>query len=509
MDENKKYLGKKEIWLYSVAALGQGMMYAIMSGYITDFYLQVLHLPLVFVLVLTFVSRFWDAVNDPIVGSMVDRNTTKWGKFKPYVAFSALPMAVLTFLMFFDWNGALDIQAHPEVATGAMVYAAVTYVLWDMAYTVGDVPFWSLPNVMTPNPDERGQLFSLSRTINSIGSAIPTVLFAVLFTFAGKLGVTSDGTKYLIIVSFVSIVGLALYMISCFTVKERVIVPNLPKEKKDPNEPSVLKRLLQCKPLMLVVTMGILASGRYLMGAASVHVARYAFFVGNITEGMDAEAIKAQVDKSVGIVNTLLTGCSAVGMFGTMLLLPKLYKKFDYKNIVVVACIAGFAASLITTVFGAISITKGIGWMFYLCIPFLVIQCVPLGVLNVTSYAMVGDCLDYLEWKTGYRDNALGSACQTFVNKLSNALATGFVIIMYIIIGLDPKDTMSDGAVRLVTELSNVQRVGMFSLVSIVPGVSMLVCAIPVFFYDIAGEKKKTITAELAQMRQSKGINIE
>ena len=170
MDENKKYLGKKEIWLYSVAALGQGMMYAIMSGYITDFYLQVLHLPLVFVLVLTFVSRFWDAVNDPIVGSIVDRHTTKWGKFKPYVAFSALPMAVLTFLMFFDWGGALDIKAHPEVAVGAMVYATVTYVLWDMAYTVGDVPFWSLPNVMTPNPDERGQLFSLSRTINSIGS---------------------------------------------------------------------------------------------------------------------------------------------------------------------------------------------------------------------------------------------------------------------------------------------------------------------------------------------------
>ena len=147
MDENKKYLGKKEIWLYSVAALGQGMMYAIMSGYITDFYLQVLQLPLVFVLVLTFVSRFWDAVNDPIVGSIVDRHTTKWGKFKPYVAFSAIPISVLTFLMFYDWGLS---------QTQAMIYAAVTYVLWDMAYTVGDVPFWSLPNVMTPIPTKEG-----------------------------------------------------------------------------------------------------------------------------------------------------------------------------------------------------------------------------------------------------------------------------------------------------------------------------------------------------------------
>ena len=362
---------------------------------------------------------------------------------------------------------------------------------------------------MTPNPDERGQLFSLSRTINSIGSAIPTVLFGILFVFAGKLGIRSDGTKYAIIVTFVSVVGLSLYMISCFAVKERVLIPNMPKEKKDPNEPSVLRRLLQCRPLMLVVTMGILASGRYLMGAASVHVARYAFFVGKITEGMTADQISAEVSKSIGTVNTILTGCSAVGMFGTMLVLPYLYKKYDYKKIVVIACFAGFFSSIITTVFGAISIAKDIGWMFFLCIPFLIIQCVPLGVLNVTSYAMVGDCLDYLEWKTGYRDNALGSACQTFVNKLSNALATGFVIIMYMIIGLDPKDTMANGAVKLVTDLSHIQRVGMFSLVSIVPGLSMLVCAIPVFFYDISGEKKKRITAELAQMRQAKGITIE
>lgn len=500
MDENKKYLGKKEIWLYSVAALGQGMMYAIMSGYITDFYLQVLHLPLVFVLVLTFVSRFWDAVNDPIVGSIVDRHTTKWGKFKPYVAFSAIPISVLTFLMFYDWGLS---------QTQAMIYAAVTYVLWDMAYTVGDVPFWSLPNVMTPNPDERGQLFSLSRTINSIGSAIPTVLFGILFVFAGKLGIRSDGTKYAIIVTFVSVVGLSLYMISCFAVKERVIIPNVQKEKKDPNEPSVLRHLLQCRPLMLVVTMGILASGRYLMGAASVHVARYAFFVGKITEGMTADQISAEVSKSIGTVNTILTGCSAVGMFGTMLLLPRLYKKYDYKTIVVFACLAGFGASLITTVLGVISIVKDVRLLFFFCIPFILVQCVPLGVLNVTSYAMVGDCLDYLEWKTGYRDNALGSACQTFVNKLSNALATGFVIIMYMIIGLDPKNTMADSAVKLVTDLSHIQRVGMFSLVSIVPGLSMLVCAIPVFFYDISGEKKKRITAELAQMRQAKGITIE
>ena len=169
----------------------------------------------------------------------------------------------------------------------------------------------------------------------------------------------------------------------------------------------------------------------------------------------------------------------------------------------------GFIASIVSTVLGSLSIFTSANWLVYLLIPFIIIQCIPLGALNVTAYAMIGDSLDYLEWKTGFRDNALGSACQSFVNKLGNALATTFIVIMYMIINLDPAQSVSQDAVIRVTELSDMQRFGMFSLVSIVPGVSLILTAIPVFFYDLTGKKKETITAELAARREAQGISIE
>ena len=183
--------------------------------------------------------------------------------------------------------------------------------------------------------------------------------------------------------------------------------------------------------------------------------------------------------------------------------MPKLMKKFDYKKIVITTCLAGFVASIFTTV---------IGWYtanLYICIPFILISCIPLGVLNVVSSAMICDCLDLIELQTGFRDNGLGAACQGFVNKLGNALATSGIIIAYMLIGLEPENMLSSTAIVAATDLTKMQNFGMFSLVSIVPGVSMLLCAIPMFFYKISGKEKERIVTELAEKRAREGIVVE
>ena len=497
----KKYMGKKEMIMFGVAACGQGMIYAVMSSYISDFYISVMRLPLVFVLLLMLLARVWDAVNDPMMGMIADKYTTKLGKMKPYVLFTAIPIGVLTFFMFYVPEGLNT--------TELMIYAAFIYVFWGMTYTVSDVPFWTLPNIMTPNPEERATTISLGRTINGIGTAVPLALFMVL-SFIPAL---SDGTiaaekqKYMILVLVACIIGISLFVTSFFTVKERVQLP--PKPKRKPGEPGTLKRLFACKPLMIVVIMGVLSSGRYMMQVAAIHVARYAFYIGPSLDGLTGEALEEALSGSIGTVSTLFQVCSAIGMFGSMLVMPLLYKKFNYKQIVTVSCVGGFIASVVSTLLGSLSIFTSANWLVYLLIPFIIIQCIPLGALNVTAYAMIGDSLDYLEWKTGFRDNALGSACQSFVNKLGNALATTFIVIMYMIINLDPAQSVSQDAVIRVTELSDMQRFGMFSLVSIVPGVSLILTAIPVFFYDLTGKKKETITAELAARREAQGISIE
>ena len=494
--ETKKYIPKKEMMSFCVAAMGQGMIYAMMSSYISDYYLNVLQLAPMFVLMLMLLARVWDAINDPLMGIIVDRRTTKRGKMKPYILYASLPIAILTILMYLSPNLS---------KTNLMIYSAVVYVAWGMIYTMADVPFWSLPNVLTPDAEERGSVISLGRTFNGVGSAVPEVLFLVIGLTLPKILGISDGLeynkkKYLIMAAITVAIGMVLYVRSYFKVKERVVIPD---RKHVPGEPSQLSRIFKCKPLMLVILMGVLSSGRYMVQAAAVHVARYAFYIGPDLAGLSEAERVAAIDASVSSVKTIFQVCAIVGMFGAMLFMPVLMKKFDYKKIVIVTCLLGFVSSLFTTF---------IGWFkmnLYICIPFILISCIPLGVLNVISYAMIGDCLDYMELETGFRDNGLGSACQGFVNKLGNALATSGIVVMYMFIGLEPDKMLSSTAVMAATDLATGQRFAMFSLVSIVPGVSLLLCAIPMFFYKIAGKEKERITTELARVREEKGIVIQ
>ncbi len=140
--EEKKYVGKKELWMFALGAGGQGMIYAMMSSYISDYYVNVLQLNLWFVLGLMLLARVWDAINDPLMGMIVDSHTTKWGKMKPYILFASIPIAALTILMYLSPN--LE-------GSKLMVYCAVVYIAWGMCYTMADVPFWGLPNVITPD----------------------------------------------------------------------------------------------------------------------------------------------------------------------------------------------------------------------------------------------------------------------------------------------------------------------------------------------------------------------
>lgn len=490
--EEKNYASKSEVRAYSIAALGQGLVYSCMSSYITDYYMNVLALDAMFVILLMLLARVWDAINDPLMGMIVDRHQTKRGRLRPYPIITAIPIAILTILMFLPPLG-FDVS---ERTKGMYVYVAVVYVLWGMIYTSSDVPFWSMPNLMTPNPKERGRIISYGRTVGGVGSAVTVALPMIVGYFTAKSS-NPDVLKYAIMAISMSVIGMPLFSISSFKVKERISIPNA--TKRDPNEPSTLSRIFHCKPLMLVVVAGILSFGRYMLQSAAPHVARYAgLYIGSKPTTVE------QYQSNISTVALVIQVCAAVGMFGTMLLMPKLFKKFEYKTLMISSCLGGFVASVITLI---------VGWTtqnLLICIPFMIISSIPLGVINVVSGAMVCDCLDYIEWKTGYRDTAVGSACQSFVNKLGNAFATVVIILMYMVVHIDvaAMNSKPEAIVETAMNMGDPQRFAMFALVSIVPGISLLLTAIPMFFYDIVGEKKEKITVELAEMRKERGIVV-
>lgn len=487
----KTYTPKKEWISYCVGALGQGMVYAIMSSYISDFYMNVLKLAPLFVLFLMLFARVWDAVNDPIMGYVMDRVSPKRGKMRPYLLYTPIPIAILTVLLFYAPN---------LTGTKLMIYATVTYVLWGMIYTSSDVPFWSLPNAMTPNPDERGNIISKGRTANGVGSAVPMAFFMVLgfvLPAFNLSGTQLEKTKYMVIAMFCAVVGNLLFASVYFKTKERVVIPNPPKRKK--GEKTALGLVFSCKPLMLTAAMGVLSSARYMYQAGAVHVARYSFYIGKDLTGLSALEKEAALQSNISLVATVFQVASALGMFGAMLLMPLLFKKFNYKQIVIFTSIMGAVASLIVWFLGY--------ERFWLCVPFFVISCIPLGAINVCAFAMIGDCLDYMEWKSGKRMTGLGSAIQSFVTKLGNAISTSFIIVMYMIVRLDVA-SISASVTANPLEMGDGVRTGMFSLISIIPAVSLLLCTVPLFFYDLVGEKKERITRELAEQREARGIVI-
>ena len=494
-NEAKKYVPKKETQAYAIAALGQGLVYSCMSSYITDYYMNVLTLNAIFVIMLMLLARVWDAINDPMMGMIMDRYSTKRGRMRPYPLATALPIAALTILMFV--NPGFDTK---DKSIWLYVFVSVVYVLWGMVYTVSDVPFWSLPNVMTPNPKERGNLISYGKTVGGIGSAVTVALPIIVGYVVADMDVErANIVKYAVMAISMAVIGMPLFTLATFKTKERVKIPDA--QKRAPGEPSTLKRIFTCKPLMLVVLSGMLSFGRYMLQAAAPHVARYSgFYIGTKPTTVD------EYNSNISTVALVIQVCAAIGMFGAMIFLPKLYKKFEYKQIMIVSCIGGFIASCFTLI---------IGWTtqnLLICIPFMLISSIPLGVINNVSFAMVCDCLDFMEWKTGFRNNGLGSACQSFVNKIGNAFATVMIIVMYLIVNIDVSNLnvgSGEAVVNAINSLSGTQNFAMFSLVTIVPGISLLLCAIPLFFYDLTGEKKNRVFSELAELRKERGIDIE
>ena len=244
---DKKYITPKEKWSFAIAGLGQNMAYGIMSSFLLAFYTDIVFSDALWVVtIIMIIARVWDAINDPIMGSIVDRTRTKWGKCRPYLLAAPFPIAIFTILIFIAPDAALGIR---------IAYAMFTYILWGMLYTMSDVPFWGLPSAMTPNSRERADFISFARVLNGIGSALP---FLVMELFKQHGNYTRQ--SYLYSAISMAVVGAALFSLAFFNTKERIIPP-VEKLKIIDN----LKLVKQNKPLILVLILGVLCFGRYVI----------------------------------------------------------------------------------------------------------------------------------------------------------------------------------------------------------------------------------------------------
>ena len=179
--ETKKGLTGKEKFAYGIGAVGKDMVYMLSASYILYYFQDIMKTSAIAMGVILLVARVFDAFNDPIMGVVVAKTKTRWGKFRPWLLIGTITNAVILFLMF---------AAPPTLdGKGLVAYAAVTYILWGVTYTMMDIPYWSMIPAFTEGGKEREGLSALARSCAGVGSALVTI-----FTVMAVAGIGSSLT---------------------------------------------------------------------------------------------------------------------------------------------------------------------------------------------------------------------------------------------------------------------------------------------------------------------------
>ena len=176
--ETKKGLTGKEKFAYGIGAVGKDMVYMLSASYVLYYFQDIMKTSAIAMGFILLIARVFDAFNDPIMGVIVAKTKTKWGKFRPWLLIGTITNAVILFLMF---------AAPPTLdGKGLIAYAAVTYILWGVTYTMMDIPYWSMIPAFTEGGKEREGLSALGRSCAGVGSAIVTILTVMAVTAIGS-----------------------------------------------------------------------------------------------------------------------------------------------------------------------------------------------------------------------------------------------------------------------------------------------------------------------------------
>ncbi len=495
---DKKYLTMKERICFTVGAFGRSGIYTLMSMFTLVFFQNGAGLTLKQGTTIILIGRIFDALNDPLMGMIVDRTKSKWGKMRPYLLFSPVPIAICTILLFS--------APFSHGSTAAFVWALVTYILWGVAFTIQDVPFWGLSSVITPLESERTSFISTARLGSTFGGILPALLVPILYQ--SNMGYSKG---FFISAVIFAVLGCGLSILIFFVSKERV-----PKMDHTPSFKETFVVLGKDKLLIIVIFASVLGStmvtanqcadyiGNYLIIQNYTNFSQIFDSAGNLLQNVDAAAA---YDFWIprGTIVTTLTVAIGVGMVPAMAIFPMLRKKFSLKQIYIGSAVFGLIVHALCYVVFAHDITNIniiILWVF------LFLMGLPLGIYNVITYALIADSVDYLEWKTGERHEGVCFSFQTFLSKVNAAIATfvfGQILDVTDFKAVDKSLVDIEGRQIFFQQSPETQKM-LLALVTIVPAVGFLLTIIPMFFNDYTGKTKEKAQAELEAARTAKGI---
>lgn len=478
----QKHMKFKEIAAYSLGLFGFQAIVGLLNSYQAEFDGSILGgysgmaIDVGIVGVLILIAKIVSAVFDPIVGNMIDRSKSKRGKFKSMILYSLLPLLVMTAIVFLP----LDFKGNNILC---YVWIFVTYLIWSLAMTMGDVPSQGIASVLTPNPTERTNVVSISNTFKQIGFSACVVIVPIVcliipggsqvFGFEGETDTPMIGSEYLGTAILTAVLGCALFALIPMLNKERV--PYVDGEKTTFKD--MVAALKNNKPFMLVIVSYFLGFGRQMAMGIQVQAATVLLGSQNLVAVL-------------GIV-------TAIGSMISMALCPLLIKKLNEKNAYLLLSIYGFAASIFSFIIGHFWFQNPenmvLTVLFYASLFLIGLQ---FGAVTLMPMIMTADCVDYYEYETGKRMEGAAYSILTLTIKVCLALGTAVGLIFVQQSGY--YSSLSAGT--FTTQTKDI----IFFAYTALPGILALLSIFPIFKYDLVGKKKETITAALAKRRTNK-----
>lgn len=492
--EQKKYLTMKERICFTIGAFGRSGIYTLMSMFTLVFFQNGAGLSLSQATTIILIGRIFDAVNDPVMGMIVDRTKSKWGKMRPYLLFAPVSIAITTILLF--------TAPFEQGSNAAFIWALITYILWGVAFTVQDVPFWGLSSVITPLESERTSFISTARLGSTFGGILPALLVPILYQ--SNMGYNKG---FFISALIFAVLGCGLSILIFFVSKERV-----PKMDHTPSFRETFVVLGKDKLLIIVIFAAVLGSTMVTANQCADYIGNYLIIQNHtdFSQIFDAGgALLPNVDAKAaydfwiprGTIVTTLTVAIGVGMVPAMAVFPILRKKFSLKQIYIGSAALGLVVHALCYVIFAQDISN---INIYILWIFLFLMGIPLGIYNVITYALIADAVDYMEWKTGERHEGVCFSFQTFLSKVNAAVATfvfGQILGRSDFKAVDKSLVDIEGRQIFFEQSIETQKI-LLALVTIVPAVGFLLTIIPMLFNDFTGKVKENAQKELEEKRE-------
>lgn len=437
---SQERLTSHNLWSFSLGGVGRDLMYQLFNTYMLTCILLtkgVNTAEFAIVGVVIMCCRIFDALNDPIMGSLIEITRTKWGKFKPWIMIGAISNSIVVFLMF--WV--------PLKGMSFVIFFAIMYIVWSITFTMNDISYWSMLPSLTSHHEDRDKLSSIANICAGIGAGLATIIVPTLTTGSMTIG-GSATTAFPVLAIVIGIIFIGCQLMTCICVKEKPLPP------LDPNRPKVnpLKQIFKVlkgndQLRWTAIIMFIHNLGSSILGGLSTWYVYFRF-------GYEGAMVS---------LFGILTGIAGA----ILVIYPLLAKKFNRRQISKICLILiyiGYGAML---AIGLATQNVESDWVFYPIALSGAFWAIGQAVFYQVQTITIANSVEYNEWKTGNREEGIIFSIRPLAAKMGSAAQMGVVTVILSILGIaDITDKISEqenlvnmGQITAEAKLANIEAI--------------------------------------------------